>query len=333
MVATSAAQSSPARNGLRPVRPRRDLAAIADLIETCFADSLDAGGRSMLREMRTMATANPLIWLLARLGRAVPALDGYVWVEDGHVVGNVSIAPAGYGKGSVIANVAVYPAHRQRGIARHLMHAAMQHIAQRGRFAVLQVDADNVPARRLYDTLGFHTQRTFTRWRRAAYHRTPPPPVNAPLPGLRHAQRSDRAALVALAERVRPNQQGGMGWLRPTTSQDIRLPLLPVLHYLVSGQRVTYWVVPGAHSGLDAALRLEHRIGGLTLAFDVLVQPERRGELETPLLHHLLQRHARRPLVTDHPSDDPAIGDIFQHYQFRPDRVLAHMQWTVPSDS
>ncbi len=332
MVATTAAQTSPQHSGLRPVRPRRDLAAIADLIEVSFADTLDTGGRSMLREMRMMAHANPLIWLVARLGGAFPPLGGYVWVADGQVAGNVSIAPAGYGKGFVIANVAVYPAFRRQGIARQLMRAALQDVAQRGRFAVLQVDADNHAARRLYDTLGFHTQRTFTRWRRAGSPRAPLPP-GAPLPGLRRLQRDDRAALVALAERLRPDSRGGMGWLRPTTARGLRPPLLPGLDILLGGKRVEYWVLPGASGGLDAALCVEHRIGGLTMAFDLLVQPERQGELEAPLLYHLLRLYGHRPLLTDHPSDDPAIGDIIQRYRFRPERALVHMIWTVPSET
>ena len=42
-------------------------------------------------------------------------------------------------------------------------------------------------------------------------------------------------------------------------------------------------------------------MGGLTIAFDLLVDPAQQGRLEAPLLEHLLSRFARRPFVTDHP--------------------------------
>ncbi|HEY65620.1 MAG TPA: GNAT family N-acetyltransferase, partial [Caldilineae bacterium] len=55
-----------------------------------------------------------------------------------------------------IANVAVAPAYRGRGIGRALMEAALDHIRLRGgTWAVLQVRADNEIARRLYERLGF----------------------------------------------------------------------------------------------------------------------------------------------------------------------------------
>ncbi|MCZ7543814.1 MAG: hypothetical protein M5R40_09870 [Anaerolineae bacterium] len=53
------------RNGLRPVNLRIDLGGIADLIEICFADQMDAQGRATVREMRALSRLGPLLWLLA----------------------------------------------------------------------------------------------------------------------------------------------------------------------------------------------------------------------------------------------------------------------------
>lgn len=331
MVATSATQTQ-ARSGLRPVQPRRDLAAVADLIETCFADSLDAGGRAMLRDMRLMANSHPLVWALARLGQALPPLEGYVWIEDDRLVGNVSITPARYDRGWVVANVAVYPEYRRRGIARRLMEAALDRIAQRGQFAVLQVDADNGAACRLYDDLGFETQRVFTRWRRASYHR-PPDLAPGDAERVRRLWRWDSAALLALAEDLRPNRRGGIGWLRPARARNLRPSGLGVLHYLFSGQHVDYWGVADSSGELDAALRVEQRMGSVTVLFDLLVRQAQRGALEPVLLRHLLNQYPRRPFVTDHPADHPAIRDLMPLFRFRPERTLAHMIWHVPSDS
>lgn len=323
MVATTVTQTTAAHSALRRVNPRRDLAAIADLIEVCFADTLDGGGRSMLREMRVLASSHLLVWTLARVAGAAPVMDGFVWVEDGRLVGNVSIAPTGYGAGLVIANVAVYPEYRRRGIARRLMDAALAQVAQRDQHAVLQVDAANSGARRLYEQLGFHTQRIFTRWRRAAYHRTP---LLAPDPQLvRPLRRGDITPLFDLVQQTRPDSRGGIGWLRPATPRDIRPPRPGMLYYLLSGKQVRYWVVPGLGGALDGALRVEQRMGSTTLLCDLFVRDSRQGELEAPLLRHLLRAYPQRPFVIDHPADHTGLDDIFQQHQFRPERTLVHM--------
>jgi len=51
MVASIAIDSS----HIRPVDPRRDLLAIADLIEICFMDQMDEEGREYVRQIRHAA--------------------------------------------------------------------------------------------------------------------------------------------------------------------------------------------------------------------------------------------------------------------------------------
>ena len=41
-------------NGLRPLKPSRDLSGVADLIEEAFSTELDQSGRAALNEMRWM---------------------------------------------------------------------------------------------------------------------------------------------------------------------------------------------------------------------------------------------------------------------------------------
>jgi ribosomal protein S18 acetylase RimI-like enzyme len=325
MSATGLLASKRDFNGLRPVYLRRDLGEIADLLEVCFAPTLDAVGRSAIREMRTISRSGPLLWVVARLGKMVPFMQGFVWIESGRVVGNVTITPASYGDGWVIANVAVYPEYRRRGIARQLMHAALDQVAQQGTFATLQVDADNTPARHLYETLGFQTQRLFTRWRRAGYHR--PPLARPGQPPIQRLTRREADRLYALAERVRPDGRGGMGWLRPTRPGAFRPLYLATLRSLLSGRQSEFWVVPGQDDRIDGALRVESRIGGLSTAFDLLVSPERAGELEVPLIHFALRLPVARyhPVVTEHPADDEAAGAALREYHFDPERTLVHM--------
>ncbi len=314
-------------SGLRPFQPRRDLAAVADLVEVCFAPTLDASGRAAIQEMRLLSRTGPLLWLLSRVNNAAPLMRGYVWFERGRLVGNVSIAPAGYDNGWVIANVAVFPDYRRHGIARRLTQAALEWVERRGGFATLQVDADNDGARALYESLGFSAQRTFTRWRHASTLRSPDSASDAP--PIRRLRRHEAGALYDLAASVRPNEQGGMGWLRPTQPDKFRPARIPELRLLLSGQRTNFWVVPGQDGAVDGALCLESRIGGLITVFDLLVHPSRQSQLELPLVNFLLFDliGRRDPVVTEHPDDDETARALFQHHHFRAERTLVHMLW------
>ncbi|WP_119065166.1 GNAT family N-acetyltransferase [Aggregatilinea lenta] len=317
-------------DGLRPVHLRHDLLEIADLIETCFASTLDTAGRSAIQEMRSMGRAGPLLWALGRVGSAIPAaMRGYVWVERDHVIGNVSLTPAGYGQGWVIANVAVSPDHRRHGIARQLMRATMDEVATRGRFAVLQVEADNMHARELYEELGFTELRTFTRWRHATHHFVPAAPPESP--ELQSLTAVHAAALYALAAQIRPNERGGLGWLRQTEKREFNASQWMGLKPLATGRNVQHWVLPGAGNAIDAALTAEVRLGLRTALIDLYVRPERQG-LESGLLNGALRRLGarHRPVVAEHPSDDEVANAAFRYNHFMPERTLVHMIWRVP---
>src|SRR5678816_2013015 len=93
---TAASLFKPAhQNGLQPVDLGRHLGGIARLIELCFGAEMDAGGRRLIREMQPLSRAGPAVRLLQALSFGQqPWNIGYVWVEDGQVVGTVSTQPA-----------------------------------------------------------------------------------------------------------------------------------------------------------------------------------------------------------------------------------------------
>lgn len=147
---------------------------MAELIEVCFASTLDADGREYLRQLRWAARDTQyLSWLQGAAERLATPLYGYVWEEHGRIVGNLSLIPM-YRAGHLIyliANVAVHPDFRQRGIGHQLTQRALDYLRERGvQSAWLQVRDDNPAAYRLYLATGFVERTRRTTWHSADSH-------------------------------------------------------------------------------------------------------------------------------------------------------------------
>ena len=168
MAAITSTTSPTLPHHLRPFDPRRDLNAVADLIEACFNTTLDPDGRRYLRSMRAAARKKGLNrWTAMASGNVSLPLAGFVWDEDGRVVGNLSLIPF-FSQGRqiyLIANVAVYAEYRRRGIARTLTEAALEKSRQRRVNDLwLHVRDDNDAALGLYTSMGFESQVQRTTW-------------------------------------------------------------------------------------------------------------------------------------------------------------------------
>ncbi|MBN1264831.1 MAG: GNAT family N-acetyltransferase [Anaerolineales bacterium] len=156
-----------AEQGLRRTDPKRDLAAVGELMELAFGPELDASGRRMVREMKRYGQYGWLGWLLAQLMIPTAAFPrGFVWMEDGRLVGNAHMLRIpGYSHRWVIANVAVHPDFQRRRIATLLVEACIRTIRSYGaRQIILQVREKNAGARRLYEQLHFTLSATRTDW-------------------------------------------------------------------------------------------------------------------------------------------------------------------------
>lgn len=101
---------------------------------------------------------------------------GFVWEENGRIVGNLSLIPF-VRRGHfvyLIANVAVHPDYRRNGIAHQLTQTALDYVRRRGVSSVwLQVRDDNPVAYHLYLSLGFIEQVRRTTWQSSASGTTP----------------------------------------------------------------------------------------------------------------------------------------------------------------
>ncbi|HKJ38977.1 MAG TPA: GNAT family N-acetyltransferase [Anaerolineales bacterium] len=153
---------------IRPMSMFRDLPAVADLIELCFADSMDRDGRRYIADMRSASRDNSFLkWASGMTETASLPLTGFVWEEDDRIIGNASVIPF-RDKGRriyLIANIAVHPDYRRRGIGRILTQRAMQHGWSKKTSALwLHVRDDNPGAIQLYSDLGFQEMAHRTTW-------------------------------------------------------------------------------------------------------------------------------------------------------------------------
>lgn len=319
-------------DGMRPINLRTDLAPLADLIELAFANTIDNGGRAALREMRTLSRFGPGLSLMTRLNDIAAGVhQGFVWIQQGRLVGNVSIYPARWpgelGEGWIIANVCVHPDYRREGIARQLMIASMELIAMRsGTVAILQVDHNNTSALQLYHSLGFVSERTWTTWRRSGFMRVP----QAMIPGdvvIRRRRKREWQEEFELAQRVRSPEQGGLGWLRPLHEKYFHRSGWGILQDWLNLRHCERMVACSPE--IVSVLWLETGFAD-TYRMTLFSDPIAQGIHDTVLIMMAVERARHTPLVIEHPTDETGTIDALRRYAFFPQRTTTHMRWDVP---
>ena len=163
-------RAAPALPGpVRPLNILHDLPQVADLIELCFEATMDDEGQSYVQQMRRASNDRDFLsWASRVMESTSMPLAGYVWEQDGKIIGNTSLVFLAH-RGrrlAMIANVATHPNYRRRGIGRALTEGAMLAARQKGAKEIwLQVRHDNPTAIKIYTDLGF-----VERARRTTYH-------------------------------------------------------------------------------------------------------------------------------------------------------------------
>jgi ribosomal protein S18 acetylase RimI-like enzyme len=323
-------------------------------MEDAFAGSLTRQSREALRELKITSYFGPFVWLLDRTSLQFhETFRGFVWVEDGRVVGNINVGRiAPYSLRWLISNVAVRSDYQGRGIAHHLVQASIDLAKEHGgEWAVLQVHTDNVPACRLYQDLGFEQIAAMTELRLERVTPVALTPVEDPSARLRRAQTS--------ASSVEPLSRSGQGfalrrrgyrewekeyelalaatsteaqWLNPLRAPDFMVGL---------DQRLSKWL-----SNLIAG-REEHRLaveeGGRFIAtltvqasrwrgkhsLKLMVHPDRRGQLEEMLVTKALSvlgSYPEQGVAVTHPTEHQEAIEALKLYGFIEKRTLAQMR-------
>ncbi|MBC7237357.1 MAG: GNAT family N-acetyltransferase [Chloroflexi bacterium] len=309
---------------IRPFDPRRDLEGLADLIEIAFGRELALTESRMVQDMRQVAQWGPILWA----AQAFQLFAGYVWVEGDTLVGNVSFSRDKQADDTwIIANVAVLPEYRGRGIAGRLMDAAIEHIRrQGGKRILLQVKAENEPARALYRHRGFVPFDTLHELSLSPAHW--PLLLGSPDKRLRPVRRGDQQALFRLVQASTPPE---VLRRRPIRASDFRRNIFwqlgQTLRLLLGGKALLELIAEG-DKGLLAygALTAQLLRGSYEMAIHVL--PEQRGHWELALiqgLFHLLERLPRQTVRANVSSSHPEALQAFECMGFRTLRVLEQM--------
>ena len=225
---------------LRPLNIVRDLPGVADLVEKCFADTMDADGRNYLQQMRRAGHDNFFLrWASSAIDTVSMPLSGYVWEENAEIIGNVSLIPYRHARKKyyLIANVAVRPENRNRGIGRALTLAAMQHAKHRHADETwLHVRDDNPGAIKLYHSLGFEEIARRTTWQAQ-------PDKNFPTknPRILVTKRTAHDWPIQ-ATWLRHLYPETLSWYQPMPWNALRPGIGPALYRFISENDIRHWV-------------------------------------------------------------------------------------------
>jgi ribosomal protein S18 acetylase RimI-like enzyme len=328
-MATQSIASAPPPNGLQPFDPMRHLDQVASVLEVGFSNEMGSeGARAATREMRRYAAmgwpVQIMLWL--KLTGYLP-IHGMVWREAGRVVGTASTQPADADPGTwLVANVAVLPEYRRRGIAEAVTRGTLDLIRRKhGRRALLQVDDDNLPAQRLYEKIGFTQLATRAHYTRAS-HSQPPDYLPSRFE-IRLRDEREWMAEYDLARLVCPE---GLTWGRALRVSDFRVGLGRTLLHVLSGTQEERWAAFTPDNQMAGALRVV--LGspeGDQLR--LLVHPALRGQVERPLLIRGLRRVGVRPwtLQLECQANDPDLASLLTELGFVRRRCLRWMAFDL----
>lgn len=306
--------SPSAESSLRPFDPRRDLEAVADLVELCFADTLDPDGREYLGRMRAAAKSPALLSWASTAEWSNPAMNGYIWQQDGRIVGNVSLIPyfIHNQRHYLIANVAVHPNYRRQGIARRLTEEAVAYARQRGAPATwLHVREENQAAVDLYQSLGFVERARRATWFSAPEYTQPELP-----PGLRFTS-PPRSAWEEQRSWLAQDYPTELSWHMPFRMNLLRPGLVGEFYRFLYNASIQQWALVSA-SRLLATVAWQ-ATAGYANALWLAAPPFSDERVIQALLVHARQHvPSARPLMLDYPArhyDNPIQKAGFTAHQ------------------
>lgn len=322
---TAVGQSS---SGPRPINLSRDTRQVLELLDLSFGRWYGSQGRRVLYDRLSLSQVNPLALRLNMMTSGF--IPGFVWEEDGRIVGNLTLLGSEVFGRYLIANVAVHPDYRRRGIARALLQEALDHIILwGGRTMMLQVESVNEPAITLYRTSGFHILGTMNRWQASPSNlRYVPVQANSVGQFRTLSQRDWRAAYQLDRAIVHPD----LNWPAPPSPDFYKTGLWRSLVDFLNGRKSSAWVAelrPGA-KGVRELIGLVsiNSEWGRPIWLRTRVNPSWQEEVEPSLLNTAI-KHLKRvrggTIRMNHPADDQLANQLLSDANFRIQRSLTVM--------
>jgi predicted N-acetyltransferase YhbS len=316
-------------SGPRPIDPNRDFPQLATLLKTVFRNELDGGGQRAF-ENAAVSSKPPVFWRLDPFfARLTP---GFVWEEDGRIVGNVTLLPTKLPQRWIVANVAVFHAYRRRGIARALMDVAQREAVRRGAHEIrLQVDSDNTGAKDLYASLGYSTLGTMKTWLLANSRTRLPENRLYALNNQTEVIEMPRSRWREAFRLEQTTKHADLSWPDPLFKDAYRRNFRRRIGDFLSGKHFEIWMAGGERAEMRGFATINSE-WGRTHLLRVRVHPDSQGELEQILVLKLIRRLdylPRRGVRMFHVADDPVINELLPALRFRNSRTLTQMQLTL----
>jgi ribosomal protein S18 acetylase RimI-like enzyme len=307
---------------VRQIDPWRDGRAVANLLESAFRDEIiDETGQRLINSLRNYGMFDALAFGFG---------TGFVWVEEGQVVGNASVQRNFTRRDTwIIGNVATLPSYRNRGIGRAVVEACVSHALNKGaRFLALQADANNAPALHLYEKIGFERMGEVSHYMRPSVHAQPTLGYNAG--AIRKARWSDRHAVWSLAMRNVPDV---LTYAETFDDGMYRLGLRWSFMNALNGNP-EQWLVMGSPHGhtLAGAARTRANIEGSNHFVELLLSDVASMSDGQALLRAAMERlddYAAKPIYAaqSHPHDAAHAALYAERFQLT--RTLVHMRLSL----
>lgn len=326
MVATAIGKPKVAFRGIRPFSARTDLYGVARLLEEAFRGehNFPFANLPLMRELGIV------LWTLNYAPTFPETFEGFVWIEDGKIVGNATLTfDLARGNRYYISNVAVKREYQRRGIAREMMRASLEHIRrQRASSVLLNVRPQNEGAIQLYQDLGFKKLEMRGQWTLATLPLRFAP---ARVSGVRPLKMSDARAVTELVRAATP---ANVQPLRPRQSEfeitwDERF--LEFLGETVIAQTTQRWVLE-RDQRVAALLLVRGRQFAGTHRLVIETHPDFRGRVENELIGaawRALEKLPAREIRADAVSTYPELITALERHGFRFWRGMTLMELEI----
>jgi ribosomal protein S18 acetylase RimI-like enzyme len=313
------------------MNPFRDWNGVAQLMRVAFQSEASWTSLPLLPDWAWLNWIDGVLLSAAALfgGDAADHMLGYVWTENGKIVGNATLNLVGGQKRVwLLSNVAVHPHYRRRGIARALVELSIQMARQHGgTHLALQVERENFGARQLYEQIGFHWLEQVCEYGGAVLPRLPEaghelciaPPTREQWLQVRKlataplfpALRSYRFAHAGLFNHPHQNS-----WWTTLTN------------FLDGAQTTTHAILEARASQVIGGIVMRMQLGWVTHRIGVVIAETSRGHVEDAVLAYLAQqlnRYASRRATFYIPSTHTVLAERLRAHGLHETRALDFM--------